>query len=83
MRSLALVFATAAVVAVPVALQGAEPPAKQNEYTTKKVCVVDRPLGSRLLPTRRCRTQAEEDERRAQSRRTVERVQTMKATSGR
>lgn len=82
MRSLALAVSVAAVVAVPVALYGAEPEAKGSDYATKKVCVVENETGTRLGRRRICRTQAEHDERRAENRRTIERVQAQKVTFG-
>jgi hypothetical protein len=74
-------LAALAVVAIPIAAYGAAQPAdKSDDYYTKKVCEVTTPTGSRLGGTRRCRTQAELDQNRAETKQVIERVQTMKPT---
>jgi hypothetical protein len=60
------------------AFAAAEPAAKSDDYYTKKVCESVKVTGSRLGATRRCRTQAELDAVKNDSRRTVDRVQHMK-----
>ena len=82
MRNVALALAVAGVVAVPVALHGAAPEKKSGDYATKKVCETEGETGSRLARVRRCRTQAEKDQRKAESRQTVERIQALKPTFG-
>ena len=70
-----------AAVAVPIAAYAASEPApKGADYYTKKVCQVIRPTGSRLGGARRCRTQAQIDQARAEDRQVLERIQSMKPT---
>ncbi len=74
-----LAFASLAVVAVPIAVFGAEPaPTRGSDYATKKVCEANVPTGSRLGGVRACRTKAERDQMRAEARQVVERVQALK-----
>jgi len=70
-----------AVVVVPIAVLGAEPPAPKSDYDNRKVCRVDRNTGSRLGGVQRCRSKAEWDQARQESRRVVDRMQGMKADS--
>ena len=69
---LSVYAAALAVVAVPLFVQNAEgqTPAKEKRY-----CDVQQPTGSRLGAVRRCRTKAERDQAKADSRQTVERIQ--------
>jgi len=63
-------------IAAPIAAPAAgEPAAKGDDYYTKQICETIRPPGSRLGGTRRCRTQAEIDQHRRESRQTLERIQ--------
>lgn len=72
-----VILSTLAIIAVPIAV-GAEQPRSRSPDSAKKICETNVPLGSRLGGVRRCRTQAEIDEARAESRRVVDRVQAMK-----
>ena len=64
------------MIAAPIAAYGAsEPAAKGSDYYTRKVCDTIKPTGSRLGGTRRCRTRAEIDQARRESRQVIERVQ--------
>ena len=75
-------MAAIAVIAIPIAVVGAEPrqsPSK-SDYNTKKVCDVAQPTGSRLGGVRRCRTAAERDEHKQEARQVVDRIQMMKPT---
>lgn len=74
--------AAAAVIAIPMAVIGAEPqkPARKSDHSTKKVCDVAQPTGSRLGGIRRCRTGAEREEHKAEARQVVDRIQMMKPT---
>jgi hypothetical protein len=69
-----------AVLAVPVAVQSAEAPARKAEDSTRVVCEVTHPPGSRLGGVRRCRTQAEWAQYRAETRDVVHRIQAEGAT---
>jgi hypothetical protein len=75
MKLKALSAAILAVVAVPFAVQGAEGQAAPSE---KRYCEVNQPTGSRLGAVRRCRTKAERDAAKAESRRVVDRIQSGK-----
>ena len=72
--------AALAVVAVPLTVQGAEGPRRPANPQAKRTCEVDLPTGSRLGGIRRCRSAEERAEHRAEARRTVDRIQSMKAT---
>jgi hypothetical protein len=71
--------AVIAVVAVPLAVQGAQAPAKAPP-AEKRVCTVTQTLGSRVNNVRRCRTQSEREQEMMEARRTVDKVQSLKAT---
>jgi len=74
--------AAIAVVAVPIAVQGAEAPRRTpaTPAKAKRVCEVTVPMGSRLGGVRRCRSQQEQEEHKAEARDVVDRVQRMKPT---
>jgi hypothetical protein len=65
------------VIAAPIAASAAadEPATKGSDYYTKQICETVRPVGSRLGGNRRCRTQAEIDQHRRETRQTLERIQ--------
>jgi hypothetical protein len=71
--------AAIAVVAVPIAVQGAETPS-QPKPRAKRICEVDVPMGSRLGGVRRCRSAEEREAHKAEARDVVDRVQRMKPT---
>ena len=71
-------LAAIAVVAVPIAVQGAEGPRRTKPTAEKRTCEVDTPLGSRLGGVRRCRSAAEREAHKAEARRTVDRIQAFK-----
>jgi hypothetical protein len=69
------------VAAAPLAAYAAAAPAeKSSDYYTKRTCQTIRPTGSRLGGVRRCRTQAEIDQARRESREILDRVQAFKPT---
>lgn len=74
--------AAVAVIAIPMAVVGAEPQqsTRKSDHSTKKVCDVAQPTGSRLGGIRRCRTAAEREEHKAEARQVVDRIQMMKPT---
>ena len=75
-------LAMIAMISLPVtAYAAAEPVAKGKDYYNKKTCSVDLPTGSRLGGVRRCRTKAERDEVKAQSKQTTDRIQTLRPTT--
>jgi hypothetical protein len=71
-------LAVAAVVAVPIAVQGADTPRKSGNPQAKRTCQVNVPTGSRLGGIRRCRTPAEREEAKQEARQTVDRIQAWK-----
>lgn len=75
MKLKAIFAAAIVVVSVPLTIQGAE---GQTPPSEKRYCEVNLPTGSRLGAVRRCRTKAERDAARAESRNTVERIQSGK-----
>jgi len=74
------VLAAVAVIAIPIAVQGAEAPRRTKPNAEKRTCQVDLPLGSRLGGVRRCRSASEREAHKAEARRTVDRIQAMKPT---
>jgi len=75
MKLKAIAAAVVAIVTVPLAVQGAE---GQTASKEKRYCEVNQPTGSRLGAVRRCRTKTERDAAKAESRNTVERIQSGK-----
>lgn len=75
---LAAIAAAIAVVAVPIAVQGAQAPTKAPPE--KRTCTVNATIGSRVNNVRRCRTRSEREQEKIEARRTVDKVQSMKAT---
>ena len=72
-------IAAVAVIAIPLAVAGhAQAPTKARNDTTKRVCEVDQPTGSRLGGIRRCMTRAERIQARADSQAATERIQSQK-----
>jgi hypothetical protein len=74
------VLAAVAVIAVPIAVQGAQAPPQQPDHRTTKICEVNVVIGSRLGGVRRCRTQAEREQAQQEARQVVDRIQTFKPT---
>ena len=73
------VLAALLVGSIPLAAVAAEQ-SKPDTYSTKKICKVQRELGSRLGGVKRCRTQQEWDELRRETRLVVDRAQNLKTT---
>ncbi len=74
--------AAIAVVAVPIAVQGAEGPRRTAPNPeAKRTCTVDLQLGSRLGGVRRCRSAEEREAAKQEARTVVDRIQSMKATT--
>ncbi|MGZ8335759.1 MAG: hypothetical protein ACXWUP_10550 [Allosphingosinicella sp.] len=84
-----LIIATAVVVSSAAAFAQAPSDAPEttrvnvNGDQSQIVCIRETEIGSRLRSNRVCKTRGEWAELRAEQRRTVERVQFQKATSGR
>ena len=76
---LTVIAAAIAVVAVPIAVQGAQAPAKSSPQA-KRTCTVTQTLGSRVNNIRRCRTAEEREAAKQEARKVVDRIQAMKAT---
>jgi hypothetical protein len=75
MKYRALAASAVAVVAIPLAVQGAE---GQTPPSEKRYCEVNKQTGSRLGAVRICRTKAERDAARAEGKATAERIQSQK-----
>lgn len=71
---LTAIAAAVAVVAVPMAVQGA-PPLNKSTPSTKRVCTIVPTIGSRVNNTRRCRSQQEQEEAKQEARNVTDRVQ--------
>jgi hypothetical protein len=76
---LTAIAAALAIIAVPIAVQGAEGPTKAAP-PEKRSCEVTLPMGSRLGGIRRCRSKAERDAHKAEARTTVDRIQALRPT---
>ena len=76
---LTAIAAAIAVITVPMAVQGAQEPAK-SAPTARRVCTVSQTIGSRLNNTRRCRSAYERDVEKQEARQVVDRVQAFKPT---
>ena len=76
---LTAVAAALAVITVPIAVQGAQEPAKAPSKE-RRVCTVTPTIGSRVNNVRRCRTADEREQEKQEARRTVDRVQALKPT---
>ncbi|MEA3042410.1 MAG: hypothetical protein QOH47_248 [Sphingomonadales bacterium] len=79
--SIRLLVAAAAVIAVPMAVMGQPSPtttAKRKQAPERRFCVVDNDPGNRLRRISRCYTKVEYDAMRADSRRAIDRIQTMR-----
>jgi len=70
-------FVAAALVAALASLPALaqEERSKSQDYSTKKICKLDDRIGSRLGAKRNCRTKAEWDQIRAESRQVAEHIQ--------
>jgi len=76
---LTVIAAAIIVVAVPIAVQGAQ--ARNRAPAEKRTCTVTQTLGSRVNNTRRCRTRTEREQEKLEAAVAVRRVQANKATS--
>ena len=72
-------LAATAIVAIPLAVAGHAQAPTESKETSKRVCEVDQPTGSRLGGVRRCLTRAERAQQRAESQKTTERIQSQKS----
>lgn len=73
------ITAAFAVIAVPMAVQGAQDTSK-SAPSARRVCTVTQTIGSRVNNTRRCRTREEVEQEKQEARRVVDRVQAFKPT---
>jgi len=80
--SIRLLIGLAAAVAVPVAVMGQPTEGSQRKQAAeRRYCVVDNDPANRLRHISRCYTKAERDAMRAENRRTIDRIQTMRASN--
>jgi hypothetical protein len=75
-----LVIAAFVVSSVPLSAAEADSPKRPDSYSTKKICKVDKETGSRLGGVKRCRTRAEMEALKRETRLTVEKIQAFKPT---
>lgn len=81
--SIRLFVAALAVVAVPMAVSGQQPSTQRKAPTvTKRVCEAYSDVYSRLSGRRRCQSAAEREALKQESRQVVDRIQTLKTSSG-
>jgi hypothetical protein len=71
-------IAVAAVIAMPIAVQGEPAPSKAP--SARRVCTVQSTLGTRLGNTRRCRTEEEREKEQQEGRQVAERIQAFRPT---
>ena len=71
--------AALAVITVPIAVQGAQEPAKAPAKQ-RRVCTVTPTIGSRVNNVRRCRTADEREQEKQEARQVVDKVQNLKVT---
>jgi hypothetical protein len=76
-------LAAIAIIAVPIAVQGAETQTAPRAPQAKRICEVTAEIGSRIRSVRRCRSADEREARKQEARNTIDRIQMMKATMGR
>lgn len=80
--SIRILLAALVTIAIPIAVIGQPAPPKARDTSQRRVCEVDTQIGTRLGNIRRCRTKAERDAARAESREIAERIQMRKAYNG-
>jgi hypothetical protein len=78
MKLIAVTIAAAAIVAVPIAVQGEPAPTKAP--SARRICTVMPTLGSRVNNVRRCRTQEEYEQEKQEARQITDRVQAFRPT---
>ena len=78
-----VLLAALVVIAAPIAVQGAEPQTQPRAPKAKRFCEVTGEIGSRVRNIRRCRSAEEREAAKQEARRSVERIQNMKASMGR
>lgn len=74
------IVAALAMIAAPVAFNGAGAQQKTNAEPQRKICDVQIKTGSRLGGSTRCQTREERSATQAEARRTVDRIQAMRPT---
>ena len=82
--SVRALLAALAVISVPIAVQGAEPDAKQQKVNkqNRRTCTTRPEIGSRINTVRACRSTAETEAARQDQRRTIDRMQANKVSFG-
>jgi hypothetical protein len=60
--SIRALIAAIAVIAIPIAVNGQQPPRESQERSEKKICEVHLATGSRLERVRRCMSRREREE---------------------
>jgi hypothetical protein len=81
--SVRALLAAAVVIAVPIAVNGAEPQTAQKpDPQNKRVCTVRPEIGSRINTVRSCRSAAERESARQEQRQVIDRIQSDKVSFG-
>jgi hypothetical protein len=75
-------IAAVAMVAFPLSVAAAEKSNGKSSSSEKKICKVERDTGSRLGGVKRCRTRAEMEALKDETRNQIERVQSLKTHTG-
>ncbi len=75
-------LAAAAIVSVPIAVQGAEPQTRQQKVNkeNRRTCTMRPEPGSRINTIRQCRNPAEVEASRQEQRRVIDRMQANKVS---
>ena len=80
--SIRTLAALLAVVAVPVAVMAQQPAPEKKAKAERRFCVVDNdPAGRLRAPIRRCYTREERDAMRAEARKSIDLIQTRRASN--
>jgi len=80
LMSIRLLAATLAVAAVPATAMEQRPASERAAQAERRYCVVDNDPAGRLRNIRRCYTKAERDAMRRETRETIDRIQTRRAS---
>jgi Spy/CpxP family protein refolding chaperone len=75
-------IAAIAVAALPLSVAAAEKSSGKSGSSEKKICKVERDTGSRLGGVKRCRTRAEMEALKDETRNQIDRVQALKTHTG-
>lgn len=80
--SIRALLAAVAVVAIPIAVNGEQPPRPKKDRAEKKICTIHEQVGTRLSAVRRCMSRREHEEMRKEMGTDLTRQQALKPTWG-